>query len=146
MIFGQINWFEWGQFFHFSILSALNGYFYFILICLKKEKKVEKILVSNFFVHVVVQISPLCRGFKLKLSRRPHETESKVWLATLKKEFFFRENRQICPIFPLKSSFFLMFASRIGPSRGPRVWDHCVRDIYLGLRLDLFIHLQTKLW
>jgi len=34
-------------------------------------------------------------------------------------------NRPISPIFLLKSPFFLMFMGCIGPSRGPRVWDHC---------------------
>jgi len=61
------------------------------------------------------------RGLKLKVSRGPHETKSKVWRAAVKNEevFFesksnvFLENRPIGPIFLLKSSFFLMFTGRM---------------------------------
>jgi len=49
------------------------------------------------------------RDLKLKVSRGPHETESKVWRAALKNEDFFElisNVFEIGPIFLLKFPFF----------------------------------------
>ena len=60
----------------------------------------------------------LKRGLKLKGTRRPHE--NKIFELCVKNQFIW-ENKENNSIFPFKSSFFLMFAGRIGASRGPHV-------------------------
>jgi len=51
-------------------------------------------------------------------SRGPHEY--KIFELCVKIQFIWK-NKENNSIFPFKSSFFLMFAGRIGASRGPRV-------------------------
>ena len=61
----------------------------------------------------------LAGRMRLKVrSRGPHENN--IYELYVKNQFIW-ENKENNSIFPFKSSFFLMFAGRIGASRGPRV-------------------------
>ncbi len=87
------------------------------------------------------------RGLKLKVSRGPHETESKVWRATLnmKKFFcvyikFFWENRPIGPVFLLQSPFF-------PDVRGPQwslSWAACLKPLIYSMHLLHVVVFEKK--
>jgi len=62
------------------------------------------------------------------------------------KNQFIWENKENSSIFPFKSWFFLMFAGRIGHSRGPHVWDPWSKSLAHSPIFLFAIGVRLKFW